>query len=313
MSREDEQWRMGALRRFGEQFDELERAEQRRRASWSGILRRVSPRWATAGVIASALAVVVAFETVTPAGANSPVNRAPRTAEHSKSVRFSSSQTITLNGHPVLRVRETGALDFTSGAFTSRTTIGETTEPIERRRMGGVLYFRRRSAERAWSAVRVGASSSGSYASSGGYSLIDPQVVLRVMAGARSPVSALGPEEIGGVRCERYQVATSLTAFLAAENGLTARAQGTASPVATMNVWLDGHGRPLRVETAFIGDSRRGVANMTAVVNFSNYGAAVHIARPRLAKGPSGLRRSPVALGDPLHAIERVLFPAGKP
>ena len=99
MTLPEDRWRLPGLERLGEQFREAERAEGPARARRHR-LRRLSPRSALVTVAGALAAGAVALEIVSPAGAISPVNRAPLAAEKSKSVRFTATQSITLNGRP---------------------------------------------------------------------------------------------------------------------------------------------------------------------------------------------------------------------
>ncbi len=201
-----------------------------------------------------------------------------------------------------------------TGAFASTLTVGETNEPIERRRAGSTLYLRRVRTDSQqlntvkWAALGVRQGSLVSFSPPGGYAPIDPQVVFRVMAETRSPVAIIGRDQINGVRTTHYQLATSLEAFLRAEQGTPSTAALGQQAAARLDVWLDARGRPARIKASFLG--RHG-ANMTTVVDFAAYGMPVHVRVPPLsAILPSGSDKAHITLGDPARAIERLLFAA---
>jgi len=317
MTREHDRWRMPALDRLGAQLREAERAalkaptrSRKRRPC------RLSARSAAAAVIAALAAAGAVLEIVAPAGALSPVNRAPLAAERSRSVRFTSAQTITLNGRRVTRVTETGALDFATGEFATTLIVGETSERIERRRVGATFYIEQvsedatRARRTRWSAISVGRKNLRSFSLPGGYSLIDPEVLFRVMANARTPVAFIGHQTVDGKQTTQYRLATTLDAFSAAARDRPIRGSAPNDVLATLDVWLDAKGRPVRAQATFSGRSRFGTATMTTVVDFTAYGAAVVVeAPPRLAISPRGIRTLPSAIGDPARVVERLLFP----
>ena len=61
--------------------------------------------------VAAAIAAITVpiLEIVAPAGAQSPVNRAPREARRARTVRFVSVVEASLNGRPYTRISERGA------------------------------------------------------------------------------------------------------------------------------------------------------------------------------------------------------------
>ncbi len=310
MTPEEEPWRPAALERLGAELREVEANEKlasRRRPRWLGATRT---RLAALLVALAVIAGVV--EAVTPAGALSPINRAPAAAAQARSVRFSSTLEVAVNGHQLQRLTEEGALNFANGDYETALRLGR--GRTDRRKVGNVFYALQRGPGDleggVWRAFRGAA---GSASPPGGGTLIDPQVVFGVLAGARSPVTVVGHEQLGGAPTTHYRLSTTLNAFLAAEASPFRNSRHYQTVSATLDVWLDERGRPTRVEATFSGDSRVGAATMAMVLEFREYGAPVTVHAPskatlsrrtdRTAIGPLG--------GDPLEPIEILLF--GRP
>ena len=311
----EDRWRMPELERLGDRFRAAEAAE--RVAEEPHWWQRKGSRWrrGLVGLLAILAGAAGVLELVAPAGASSPVNRAPAAAERSGSVRFNAMQVITVGGRPLTNVRETGELNFVSRDFATTLVVGEGREQLERRRVADTLYFRRvtphtrQTRTVKWTAVRVASSDLRAFSPPGGYTLIDPQVAFRVMTGARSPVAVIGTEEIGGIRSTHYQVATSLNAFVAAEQAQHHTTSSRNDVSTLLNVWLDGRGRPLRVQSTFSSELHGRPATMTTAVNFADYGAAALVRAPaEAAILTSTLRASQATLADPTQALERLLF-----
>jgi hypothetical protein len=260
--------------------------------------------------VAVALLVGV-LEIVAPAGAVSPVNHAPAAAMQSRSVQFDSTLEISLNGRALTRFTEVGELDFVTGDYA--TTLSLAGERFDRRRVGDTFYGRQphaqgRASSKRWHALRVKEAPGGSARAPGGYTLIDPQVVFRVLAGSRSAVTRVGHQQLDRTRTTHYRLSTSLAAFLSAEGGPVANLARYQSTQATLDVWLDAKDRPRRVQASFAGAARLGNATMTAVIDFANYGAPVTV-RPPAAFDVSRRSAASAALaGDPLRAAELLLF-----
>ncbi len=309
MTREEDRWRTGALERFGEQLRDAERAQaqgaRRRLERW-----RPAPARAGAAIVMVALLVGV-LEIVAPAGAVSPVNHAPAAAMRSRSVRFDSSLQVSLNGRPLTHFTEVGELDFVTGDYATMLSLAG--ERLDRRRVGDMFYGRelhahaRASSER-WHALRVEQAPGGSARAPGGYTLIDPQVVFRVLADSRSAVNQVGRQELDGTRTTHYRLSTSLAAFLSAEGGPVTDLAQYQSVQATLDVWLDANDRPRRVQTSFAGASRLGNGTMTAVIDFASYGAPVTVRPPSAFDVSQRSAASAALVGDPLRAAEVVLF-----
>jgi hypothetical protein len=261
--------------------------------------------------VAALAAVAAVLEIVAPAGARSPVNQAPIAAERSKSVRFSATQEITVGGRPVTNVTETGQLDFETGAFATTLIVGEGHGRIERRRIGRTLYFKyvsadpRRRRHDRWIAIRVSPNSLRSFSPPGGYTLIDPQVIFRVMADSRSPVTRVGRGRVHGVEATQYRLSTSFKAFLAAEQGHSLANSHGSGGMTTLDVWLDARGRPVRVRGTLLSMSEH--AKMTTGVDFAGYGEPVTVRPPPPTSiGSRAIQGLPSTLGDPARAAERL-------
>jgi hypothetical protein len=307
MTREQDPWRTPALERFGEQLREAERAATqaagRRERRW------LSPARATA--VVAAIALLVGVLEVVPAGALSPVNHAPAAARQSGSVRFDSVLQVSLNGRALTHFTEVGELDFVTGDYT--TTLSLAGESVARRRVGDVFYGRQlhahggASSER-WHAVHVEQAPDGFDRVPDGYTLVDPQVVFRVLAGSHSPVTRVGRQEIAGIQTTHYRLSTSLAAFLSAEGGPVGDLAQYETVQATVDVWLDAKDRPRRVQASFSGAGRLGTATMTSVIDFSNYGEPVTVRPPAATDVSRRSAASAALLGDPLRPVELLLF-----
>jgi hypothetical protein len=308
MTPEDTRWRTPALERFGEQLRAAERAQTQTAAPRSG-RRRLSP--ARAAAVVAAIALLAGVFVVVPAGALSPVNHAPAAARQSGSVGFDSVLQVSLNGRTLTHFTEVGELDFVTGNYA--TTLSLAGERVDRRRVGDVFYGRQlhahgRASSERWHAVRVEQAPDGFDRIPGGYTLIDPQVVFRVLAGSHSPVTRVGRQEIAGIQTTHYRLSTSLAAFLSAEDGPASDLAQYDPVQATVDVWLDAKDRPRRVQTSFAGPARLGAATMTSVIDFSNYGKPVTVRPPAATDVSPRSAASTALLGDPLRAVEHLLF-----
>ena len=147
-------------------------------------------RFAT-GILATLLTVacaVVVLNVVTPAGASSPVSRSPREAEKAGTVRFTSTLEVSIRGLRLDRFVEEGALNFQTGDYESKLSLGTLGERIERRLVGRVLYLGQFEPARhpvspvPWHGVRLLGGVRDNSPAPGSYTLIDPQVVLKSSA-----------------------------------------------------------------------------------------------------------------------------------
>jgi hypothetical protein len=311
MIRQDDPWRLPALQRFGTQLRDAESAERRQRGRRPRRWRPVSLR-AAAVVVALAL-IAGALELVSPAGALSPINHAPAAAAQSRYVRFSSALEVAANGHQITRFTEQGELDFVTGDYATTLSRPDVGERVQRRRVGDVFYGAashrgEQVSSVQWRAIRIAGARNASVQAPGGYTLMDPQVVFRVMAGARAPITVVGHEALNGVPTTHYRLSTSLGAFLAAEHGSPSTASAYENVEAELGVWLDGRGRPVRVEAKFAGPSPFGAATMTTLINFTDYGAVVTVRQPSNAVASPRSGAFGALGGDPLRTIELLLF-----
>jgi hypothetical protein len=308
MTPEDNRWRTPTLERFGEQLREAERAETQT-AARRPQRRRLSPTRAAA--VVAAIALLAGVFVVVPAGALSPVNHAPAAARQSGSVAFDSALQVSLNGRTLTHFAEVGEVDFVTGDYA--TTLSLAGETVDRRRVGDVFYGRQlhdhgRASSERWHAVHVEQAPDGFDRVPGGYTLIDPQVVFRVLAGSHSPVTRVGQQEIAGIQTTHYRLSTSLAAFLATEGGPVGDLARYETVQATVDVWLDAKDRPRRVQTSFAGPARLGAATMTSVIDFSNYGEPVTVHPPSASDVSPRSAASTALLGDPLQAVEHLVF-----
>ena len=271
-----------------------------------------------AALLIAASLVVALLELVSPAGASSPVNRAPTEATKAGSVNFESHLSASLNGQLLATFSESGALGFRTHEFAATLAIGERGEVIERRSLEHVSYFRARdrhevSAVRArWNAVRA-ASSSEAPGGEGRF-LIDPQVVLGVLAAARAKPTVVGHQMIDHLPTTHYRLSVPLSAFTAADHLALLTSPAAENRVdGSLDVWLDTLGRPTRVLATFAGQSRHGPVVLTIGANFRRYGAPVAISRPFPATPPHarGTASGRVLGGDPTGALLVFLFAGG--
>ena len=289
--------------------------EARPARSWT--IRRRRRRYAgAAALLLTSAAVVVVLNVASPAGATSPINRAPAEAKKAGSVRFTSSLQALLGGQSLARYSETGALSFQSGDYASRLTVAGGDAILERRQVGRIIYARDlrlhygRQRETRWRGVR--ALRAGAERSRSGYLQIDPQVVLHVLAAAPQIPVVAGRENIGGVPTIHYRLSTTLGAFLAtAQHESVSTRPGEADVPGRLDVWLDRHGRPVRVSAAFAGLDRTGSVAVTIITTFADYGGPVKIAKPHgaaVSRGPGTAAPNGPLGGDPILVLERVLF-----
>jgi hypothetical protein len=308
MTPEGNRWRTPALERFGEQLREAERAQTR---AVGRVPKRRRPVSARAGAVLAVLVLLAVVFVVAPAGALSPVNHAPAAARQSGSVQFDSALQVRLNGRTLTHFTEVGELDFVTGDYA--TTLSLAGERFDRRRVGDTFYGRQlhtheRTASERWHAVHVEQEPDGFDRVPGGYTLIDPQVVFRVLAGSRSAVTRVGRQEIAGAQTTHYRLSTSLAAFLSAEGGPVSDLARYETVQATVDVWLDAKDRPRRVQASFAGSAPLGPANMTSVIDFADYGEPVTVRPPSASDVSPRSAASTALLGDPLRAVELLLF-----
>ena len=301
---------MPALEDLGARFRELE--ESARQPVTARIPRRRLPSWRWRLIpVAAVAAVVGVLEVVAPAGASSPVNRAPAAAIKTGSVRFRSSVRASLNGRPLTTIRESGGLNFATGDYVTTVSLPEAGVRVERRRLAGALYLTETTATRPrskWIAFRT---ASGHPLPTEPLTLLDPQVIFTVLEDARAPTVLVGREKIAGVRVLHYRVHTTLAAFLAAEALPSAMARIYRPTEAILDVWLDPAGRPLRVTAAFAVMRKSGLAKMEATTEFDGYGDPVSIPVPsRLTAGLGSATARTAVIGDSVYVFQRILFAA---
>ena len=261
--------------------------------------------------LASAL---VAFNLVDPAGASSPVSRSPREAEKAGTVRFVSTLEVTAGGSKVVRFAEEGGLDFATGDFETSLTLPRPSPRIDRRRVGGVLYIGQGingSRLERWRALRLrGPAGSRAVIQPGGFALTDPQVILRVLESSRESPVVVGHEIIGSEPVTEYLANTTLLAFLRAQRRPISSAAHYEPVRASLRVWLDDLGRPVRVVAFLRGPSRLGQATTKITTTFSNYGKSIVVGRPQHSVPSEGRHRAGATGigGDPIQVLERIVF-----
>jgi hypothetical protein len=301
-------WRLPVLDRLGAQLRELERAEATRRRR-----RRIS----LSGGLVAALVVALAVLTMGQlAKALSPVNRAPAAAAASESVRFSSTITITVNGHQYGRFTEHGDIDFARRNYRTTLELGHG-EAIEQRRVDGLLYIaqlpggRGQRAPIRWQSAPLAHEASGAFASAPeSEEFTSPLVLLDELGGTRAPVKVVGMKDLGGVPTTLYRLQTNLASLVSASPGAAGPPSSYRGIGATLTVWLDRHGRPRRVDETVAGTSTGGEASITTVTDFTGYGQPVAVRAPsklsvrakRSIPAPSPLAASPS------RSFERLLF-----
>ena len=310
MSRESrDPWRLPVLDRIGAQLRELENADATRRRR-----RRIS---LSGGLVAALVAAFAVLNMSQLAKALSPINRAPAAAAASESVRFRSAIAIVLNGQQRERFTERGEIDFAKGDFSTALDRGQSGGTLERRIVGGVFYIAqvRRSGRAGgpvhWLALRLAGGRRATFASAPeGDAFTDPPVLFRAMARTRARVAIVGHEQIEGVATTHYRLFTDLAAFLRASSPSAEVSPSYRKVGAALNVWLDGRGRPRRVDETFAGVSARGPARITTRIDFSGYGEPVVVRAPAKAFVTSQRRiGTPGPLvGDPGRLFERLVL-----
>jgi hypothetical protein len=280
--RQHDPWRLPTIGQFGEQLRGLEDECRTPTIPRSNVSRRAI--LLSGGGIVAALACILVLTSGRTARAGSIVNAAPAAAERSRTVRFRSVLTITVNGHPRDGITETGATDFVNGAYTTALRFGHTGQVFERRSVKGVLYAterpmsRARSARIRWFATplrtgrRVFASETDAFT--------DPRSVFRALSGIRAPVRRIGHDDVAGIGATRYHLITDLGAFLRPSAGYVQNPAPYRRVRASLDVWLDALGRPLRLEETFTGRSASGPTTMITIIAFSGYESPVYVLAP---------------------------------
>jgi len=311
-------WRLPTIGRFGAQLRELETAGPPRapvpkpRSSWRAILL------SSGGIAAAALiAILLILTTGRTAQARSVVNEAPAAAERSGSVRFQSVLTVTVDGRSQAGITEQGAIDFATGAFATTLRFGNAGQVVERRGVDGMLYTAERPLRAGarpgrvhWAATPLRHGARGAFASESD-AFTDPPSVFRALAGIRAPVRRIGQENIDGVPTTRYHLLTNLATFLSPAAVFVQNPLAYRRVQAALDVWIDAHGRPLRVDETFTGPSSSGRATMRTVVRFSGYGRSVSVLAPAGSVVRSTKRaapRNPLAAGSGSLLAHRLFF-----
>lgn len=111
---------MPTLRAIGAPYLREQEERRQRRAQARQRLRRRTIL-ASGGLAAAVVVIVLILVPDRSAQAHSIVSEAPRAAERAGSVRFRSTLTILEVGHPRPGISEEGAIDFLTGAYTTKT------------------------------------------------------------------------------------------------------------------------------------------------------------------------------------------------
>jgi hypothetical protein len=314
----DDRGRLPYIPKLGEQIRGSE-ARQRKRA-------RARVALASAGTLAAAALCIVLL--ILPGGqtaqALNVVNRAPRAAEGSGSVRFYSTLTVTVGGRTRPPISEYGAIDFDTGAYRSAVHVAETGQVIERRAVAGVSYAAEHPSSgqaKSWSARRLRGGLHGAFAAEAD-ALIEPPAVFRALAGIRAPIRRLGNETRRGIPTTHYRLTTNLDAFLGTTEGYIENRHGYRDVGMTLDVWLDSRGRPVEVSERIAGPSPAGHTTITTLVQFRDYGTPVTVPAPSpslvrythalAAANPLGSLSGPI-LARRLFFVPAATRPTGQP
>jgi hypothetical protein len=303
-------WRSPSLQNLRGEFARLERAAGTPQAQpTSRRVRRRRALVAPGGLAALALALVILLQSGGPAGALSIINRAPEAARRSKSVRFRSSTTVSIDGNTIQRLSQTGEIGFATGSYRTALRVGSTGQILERRSTGGILYVSQLSKlafAAGWVAVRLSRVQRAALASGPeSDAFTDPVALLRTLAHTSSPVQRVGRETVDGAWTTRYRAISDLAAVLSASAGARATPSAYRSVFAMLDVWLDRNGRPRRVIESFTGHATGRTASLRTETEFSGYGVPVEV------RAPAGVRPSPALRGslpNPLAAAPSRLF-----
>jgi hypothetical protein len=307
-------WRLGALERLGAQFRDLERAEREARARAAGRRRRRIT--VSGGLAAAVIAILTLVLTGRVANALSPINRAPAAAAGAESVHFRSVITIAVSGAEQERFAELGEIDFTRRNYRTTLQLGHG-EAIEQRRVDRVLYVaqlrgaRRQHGRIRWLGFPLAHEASATFASAPeSEEFTSPLVLLDELGGTRAPVKIVGTQELHGVPATVYRLQTNLASLLSASPGARGQPPSYRDVGATLTVWLDGHGRPRRVQETVAGASSGGEASITTITDFTGYGQPVVVRAPTklsVRAKRSILAPSPLA-ASPSRFFRRLLF-----
>jgi hypothetical protein len=307
-------WRLPALERFGSELRRLEEAEPILDTQRPNQRRRLLS--AAGGTLACALAILIALDGGQRAAALSIINRAPALAAKSLSVAFRSVTTIGANGRQLRQFSESGEIDFATSAYRTALEVPGS-GLVERRRVGGILYRRYVSQGRVglrspqWVAVQLTHSQQAALTPApGADAFTDPLALLSLLAHTPAVVTLVGDEVIEGMRAKHYRLQTDLASILNESSTYTAEPAGYRDIRATLDVWLDHGGRPLRVAEHLAGISSSGAVTLQAVTTFSNYGQRVQIRAPRGVQPSRTLlsRELSSTSLDPSRVFERSLF-----
>ncbi len=312
-------WRLPTLERLGSDLQKLEKQRDGRHVG------DVSARWRVlalaGGALACALAILVVVDGSQRATALSVVNRAAAIAARSGSVAVESAIVITVNGRPLHELSQHGEVDFTTGAYRTTLDVGKGNR-LERRRVGGVLYFLYREGtnrgagrtprSRSTALRLTHAQQAALTPAPGADAFTDPLALLSLLAKTPAAAARIGGGQVGGVQTVHYRLKSDLASVLYESSGPHAEPAAYRTVRATLNVWLDHQGRPRRVTERLDGTPPLGTATLQATTAFSHYGRPVRISKPRdmrpLAAIGGGPTRASSPVADPSGLFERLVF-----
>ncbi len=270
-------WReLPTRKRFGEQLRDLEQA-----SGYAPVRPQSLPWRLVAGASGMAAAIVCAAVILT-SGHNAQanvINKAPAAAEHAGSVRFQSVLTLSINGHRRPDITEHGAIDFLTGAFVTVTRFEADNDMREQRSVNGILYTaphaQHGSEPKLWYSARARKGIPDGFATESDV-FTDPPAVFRALAHIKAPVRRIGPQKIEGTPTTIYRLSTDLATFLATNAGHIQDLRMYRGVRATLVVWIDRQGRPVRVQETFSSGS----SVLSTTVRFSGYGQEVLVQPP---------------------------------
>jgi hypothetical protein len=303
-------WDLPTLRTIGAPYVKLEEEQRQQRArARQRMLRRVI--FASGAVAAAAVAIVLVLAPGRSAQARSIVNEAPAAAEHAGSLAFASTLTIRVDGGSRPGIGEEGEIDFLTGDYKSTTRFQGTHQLSERRRVAGLVYASRgHLADRPgqqtrWDAAPVARWAPGGFAYESD-AFTDPISIFRTLAHISAPVRRIRRQSIEGAPTTVYRLSTNLEAFLARNEGHVQDPAMYRRVAATLEVWIDGQGRPRQVVETF---SAAGTSLRT-VMRFHGYGLPVSVDAPaqNLVRSiGSAVKSNPLRSG-PGSLLPRLLF-----
>jgi hypothetical protein len=260
---------------------------------------------AAAGLAVAGLCVILILPDSRPAQARNAVIEAPAAAERAGSLRFRSTLEIRVYGHPQPGVSEEGAIDFLTGAYVTATRFETNNDVREQSSVNGILYTaphaREGSEPKLWFSARAQKGIPGGFATETD-AFTDPPAVFRALTHIKAPVRRIGPQKIEGTPTTTYRLATNLATFLATNAGHIQDLGIYRGVQATLVVWIDRQGRPVRVKETFSSGS----SVLSTIVRFSGYGQEVVVKPPpksRIRSTRGTVRPNPLGIRPGLPGL----------